>query len=61
VKETRYEAGTRHYNGKFVGWAVWKVHVNCTKPCCPKTVAEFYGKYAKSYAVEHRNLLNKNK
>jgi hypothetical protein len=46
----QYEVGKRYHNGKFIGWAIWLVHPACTKPCCPKTVAEFYGKNAKRNA-----------
>lgn len=48
---TRYELGTRHHNGKFIGWAVWKVHPSCTKSSCPVTIAEFYGKGANRHAM----------
>lgn len=52
-KQIRYDLGQRRHNGKFVGWAVWKVHPNCTDACCPTTVAEFYGKHANRYAMDH--------
>lgn len=50
-REIRYDVGQRHHNGQFVGWAVFKVHPSCYGECCPKTVAEFYGKKARTYAL----------
>lgn len=60
-KSVRFDLGQRRHNGQFVGWAVWKVHPGCMKSpqeCCPKTVAEFYGKHANRYAMAHVKLLN---
>lgn len=46
----QYEVGKRYHNGKFFGWAIWLVHLDCTGTCCPEKVAEFYGKNAKRNA-----------
>lgn len=57
MKKKAYCTGKRYHNGKFIGWALWLTHLNCTKDCCPVTVAEFYGKGAKSLADKVQILL----
>lgn len=52
-----YELGKRYHNGEFIGWAVWLTHEACMKGCCPKTVAEFYGKKAFNLAKKVITIL----
>ena len=52
-----YEIGKRYHNGKFIGYAIWWTHQGCTKKCCPKRIAEFYGPDAKRTALEVFGLL----
>lgn len=57
-RKTIYDYGRIYHNGKFKGWASWKVHTNCTCERCPDTVAEFFGKHSQKHAKEFTAKLN---
>lgn len=55
-----YQLGKRYHNDKFIGWAIWWTHRGCTKNCCPKTIAEFYGKGSFQLAKKTMMILTGN-